>query len=119
MENRISELEDSIRLLMARIEEGLRKQNEMAAKIEFLEYELENTVGIDVKMMEQSHQRLKHKQSRIEKKRLIGYKVVKSNTECSEEFENTVIQHVQEGWMIHDGLCLADRYLCQALVKYA
>ena len=75
MENRISELEDSIRLLMARIEEGLWKQNEMAAKIEFLEYELENTVGIDVKMMEQSHQRLKHKQSRIDKKRLIGYKV--------------------------------------------
>jgi len=119
MENRIRELEDDIRALMLRIEEGVLKQNEMASKIEFLESELESSAQIDLGVIDQAKsQSLKQKQSRVEKRRLVGYKVIKYNMECSEELENTVIQHIQEGWVIHEGLCFADRYLCQALVKY-
>ena len=121
MENRIIELEEEVRLLLERMDEEKEQRTQMERKIEFLEAEIENTVRGDLTMIEYTKQQsLKSKQYKktTPSKRLIGYKVVKSSVENSDELEDIVAQHLEEGWAMHEGLCFADRYLCQALVKY-
>lgn len=114
MENQIVELREHIQ--------------QLCQKIEFLEAELECVVRSDLATIDSVHvlkrKNVKGKEKEKEKekaigKRMVGYKVVKIPSSETELLEDIVNEHLLEGWMVHEGLCFADKHLCQALVKYS
>ena len=91
-------------------------------RVAYLELEMETRLEQDIQILNKATQtpfRRYTSDTKPSRKYIVGYKVIKVPNENMKQFEDIVLYWLGQGWILYEGLCISDSYLCQALVKYS